>query len=211
VIFFILHPQGGKRSLSIRDLYISYRKTALNPDEVLQSVDIPFSDEGDYVESYKQSKRKEDDLAIVSACFYVKLSPQHTVIDSCFAFGGVAPIPVVSPATSSAIAGAGWQRNIVTTMQDYLEKDHHIPISVPGGVPEYRRVMLASLALKFFLTVAQQSASEVISPREASAFSTWDHSARDSSQSYELSLVNKRDGVDTVGEPHRHTSALEQV
>ena len=90
---------------------------------MLLSIDIPFSSKNKFVQSYKVSKRKEDDLALVSACFYVKLnqsSGNNEVIDSHFAFGGVNATPVGSVKTSTAILGSTWDSGIAEKLQEML-------------------------------------------------------------------------------------------
>ena len=51
------------------------RKTCLLPEEVLQSVYIPFTGAHEYVGEYKQSHKRDDDLAVGNAAFRVLLEP----------------------------------------------------------------------------------------------------------------------------------------
>ena len=202
---------GGDRVLAMRDFFVSYRKTKLDSSEVVVSVDIPFSTEHDHVHAFKLSKRKDDDLAIVTSCFYVRLDEQRTVTDSCIAFGGVSAVPVGSSKTSSAILGKTWDRSMVELLQTQLAAEHLIPTSVPGGVPEYRRAAVASTALKFVFHVLHELQPEEVAERERSAIQEVVRPVSASNQVFEAALVNKGDGVDTVGKPKKHLSALEQA
>ena len=61
-------------------MYLSFwrllcRKTCLLPEEVLQSVYIPFTGAHEYVGEYKQSHKRDDDLAVGNAAFRVLLEP----------------------------------------------------------------------------------------------------------------------------------------
>lgn len=51
------------------------RKTSLEPEEVLQSVFIPFTRAHEYLGEYKQSHKRDDDLAVGNAAFRVLLEP----------------------------------------------------------------------------------------------------------------------------------------
>lgn len=64
----------GERVVNASDFFQpGYRKVDLHHDEVLTSVVIPYSHENQYVEAYKQARRREDDIAIVNAGFNVAL------------------------------------------------------------------------------------------------------------------------------------------
>ena len=180
---------------------------------MLLSIDIPFSSKNEFVQSYKVSKRKEDDLALVSACFYVKLnqsSGNNEVIDSHFSFGGVNATPVGSVKTRAAILGSTWDSDIAEKLQEMLANEHPIALSVPGGVPCFRRALSRSLALKFVRSVCLQMGVD-IDDREVSAVTIEPRPVSSSLQVFEEALVNKQDGIDPVGQAQKHTSALQQV
>lgn len=56
-----------------------------------------------YFAAYKQSKRREDDIAIVNAAFNLTLSSEGKVAALDMAFGGMAPTTVVAPKTSASL------------------------------------------------------------------------------------------------------------
>jgi xanthine dehydrogenase/oxidase len=76
------------------DFFVSYRKTKLHPSDVVLSIFIPFTQPSEYIMSYKQSKRREDDLAIVSAAYYVDVK-DSIVTKARFAYGGMAARTIV--------------------------------------------------------------------------------------------------------------------
>lgn len=49
------------------------RQVDLQPHEILYKVTIPFTQHHEYVKEFKQSPRREDDIAIVNAGMRVRL------------------------------------------------------------------------------------------------------------------------------------------
>ncbi len=83
----------------------------LQPDEILFKVLIPFSRPMEYVKEFKQSPRREDDIAIVNAGMRVLLRSQEgdtaegkdsvwIVQEASVAFGGVAAKAIMAPQVS---------------------------------------------------------------------------------------------------------------
>ena len=54
------------------DFYTGYRTNILKPDELLISITIPFTEENQYFVAYKQSRRRDDDIAIVNGAFWIE-------------------------------------------------------------------------------------------------------------------------------------------
>ena len=94
----------GQRQIPMTEFFLGYRKTALNPSEVVISIcklvnvkyliflGIPFSKPLEYINAYKQSKRRDDDIAIVNAGLRMTLHHKNGemfISDAAFAFGGM--------------------------------------------------------------------------------------------------------------------------
>ena len=71
----VLASAAGERTLPIDEFFVSYRKTALQPGEILKSIIMPrFSpNESSRRKFYKVSKRREMDISTVAGCFAVRL------------------------------------------------------------------------------------------------------------------------------------------
>ena len=81
----------------------------MDESEVLVSVFIPWSRPLEFVEAYKQSRRRDDDIAIVNACFRVRLDPAtQCVAEASLAYGGMAPFSVCAKATEQFLVGKKW-------------------------------------------------------------------------------------------------------
>lgn len=97
-----ISPTQGGFTLDMDDFFVGYRKTRLPDDAVLVSVVVPLS--GDIeaptsteaakrvvVRAYKQARRRDDDIAIVTGCGWARVDSQSKTIEAFrFAFGGMA-------------------------------------------------------------------------------------------------------------------------
>ncbi|HET6345751.1 MAG TPA: FAD binding domain-containing protein, partial [Myxococcota bacterium] len=76
----------GTRTLPLRDFFVGYRRTAMAPNEILEAVRIPISvpPPGGRViqDAFKVSKRREMDIAIVAAGFWVALDADGRVAEA---------------------------------------------------------------------------------------------------------------------------------
>lgn len=138
---------------------------------------VPFTQANEYVFAYKQAKRRDDDIAIVTCAWRVILdrtlptSNEWTVRELSGGFGGMGPTTLATPVTSAACAGKPWSRELVALVADTLLQDLPLSASAPGGMVEYRRALPPSFFFKFYLHVAQAlgGGNDVIDPRDRSA------------------------------------------
>lgn len=126
----------------------SYRVTALPEDAVIASMRVPVSAEkGEFIRTYKQSKRKDDDIAIVNGCFRLVLDDSRKVKDVSLVYGGMAPLTIAAKNAVEFLAGKPLaDPETLEGVMHALEKDFNLPFGVPGGMATYRK----SLALGFF-------------------------------------------------------------
>ena len=149
------------RTIPIRNFYLGYRKIDLKPDEVLVklSIDLPSS-KFQIVKAYKQSKRKEDDIAIVNACFRVKLEQSgdfFKISNLDLSYGGLAPTTIYLKGLNEIFRGKLWADDgILKSIQDEILKCVDLTYSVPGGMPTYRRTLAVSFFTKFWYQVIKE-------------------------------------------------------
>ncbi|KAJ9607417.1 hypothetical protein H2200_008490 [Cladophialophora chaetospira] len=136
-------------ALPLETFFLSYRKTSLPPDAVITGIRIPIPAAHAEVvmKTYKQAKRKEDDIAIVTAAFKVYLDASGCVNDIALAFGGMAPTTLLAKTTGKALSRQKW-RNFATLDAGLkaLREEFSLAFDVPGGMASYR----VTLALSFF-------------------------------------------------------------
>ncbi|KAF9439068.1 hypothetical protein BGZ76_000550 [Entomortierella beljakovae] len=149
---------SNARVVPATEFFMGYRKTALNPDtEVMTEIFIPFTREGEYIRAFKQSKRREDDISIVTAAIRVQLSPDNKVIDSTLGYGGMAAFTCQANRTSELLIGETWGDEIaLEKILKSLDGDLPMKISTPGGMPEYRRTLAKSFFIRFWWDVIGQ-------------------------------------------------------
>ena len=125
-----------------------YRQTALPPDAIIAGLKIPVSKEkGEYIRAYKQSKRKDDDIAIVNAALRVSLDDEHTVESVDLVYGGMAPTTIHARKSMEYLQGKKFtELETLEGVMSTLEQDFDLSFGVPGGMATYRK----SLALGFF-------------------------------------------------------------
>jgi xanthine dehydrogenase/oxidase len=145
--------------LPMGSFFKSYRVTTLPNDAVIAAVRIPVAQEkGEYIRTYKQSKRKDDDIAIVNACLRVALDEHNVTKCAEFVYGGMAPLTIQAKNAMEYVKGKTLtDPKTLEGVMNALEKDFNLPFGVPGGMATYRK----SLALGFFYRFYQDVMSSL--------------------------------------------------
>jgi xanthine dehydrogenase small subunit len=139
----------GRRMLPPGEFFTGYRKTALEPGEILVSVIIPRPEPLSHVRFFKAAKRPVDDISTVAACFSVTLDRLGRVERARLAYGGMAATPLRAIEAEDAIAGLRWNESAVHRAQDVLARTLH-PMGDHRGSPAYRLALAESLLEKFW-------------------------------------------------------------
>lgn len=216
--FVAVSAARGRRSIPARAFFKGYRKVDLQPDEVLLAVELPVTAKYEYVHEFKQSHRRDDDIAIVTAGMRVRFAPDaaapggFVAAEVHIALGGMAPMTVPAPKAEAALAGKPWEDGALQAALAALAEDVPLPKGVPGGMSEYRQSLAASFLFKFYVFAAQ--ALEKDAPGYTAALTEADRSAlptplyRPAVRGLQYTTV--RDGKE-VGQPIMHASAELQV
>ena len=142
-----------ERTVPIDQFFVAYRKTALQPGEILKTIIVPrgISKPGltRQCSWFKVSKRREMDISTVAACFTVDLDQQNVVRHARLAYGGVAAMPARAKKTESTLLGKVWSEETIENALPILQMEF-IPISDVRGSADYRSGLIASLPGKFF-------------------------------------------------------------
>jgi xanthine dehydrogenase/oxidase len=142
---------------------LSYRTTALPEDGVITEIVIPLPSREniEITKAYKQAKRKDDDIAIVTSGFRVKLDGDGVVQDAAFAVGGMAPTTVMADKAQQGVMGKKWSdMKTLDAAIDALLEQFQLPFGVPGGMAHYRKGQFIPISIQLMsLTVLQFSRS----------------------------------------------------
>ncbi|KAH8090191.1 xanthine dehydrogenase [Aureococcus anophagefferens] len=112
-----------------------------------------------FVRPYKQSRRREDDIAIVTSTLRVVLAERdggYVVQEAAFAFGGLAATVKLADATAKCVVGRRFDMDLYDTAARVLGDEVRLGASAPGGQPEYRAALACSFLFKFFLATARR-------------------------------------------------------
>jgi len=145
----VLSSRSGTRTIALDDFLQGYRKTALRPDEILETIIIPDAPANRLNDSFKVSKRRELDIAIVAAGFAIDLDPEGGIERARLAYGGVAPMTVRARKAEEFLLGKPWTRGTIDGVLPILEAEF-TPISDARGSASYRRALVPALFEKFF-------------------------------------------------------------
>ena len=96
------------REVLSKEFWTGYRQNICSSIEIVTKIFIPLSKERQFVRAYKQSKRRDDDIAIVNAGLMVHLDDENTVKDVGFGFGGMRNVSVRTPLSEEWLIGKKW-------------------------------------------------------------------------------------------------------
>ncbi len=160
----VLVSGRGERTVPIRSYFVGYRKTLLEPFELIKTIRIPL--EGATAKAqqaaplrhqskqnlqamYKIAKRGHDDISTVMAAFHLELQ-DNKVTKARLAFGGVAATPIRALETEKMLIGQSWNRVTLGRAKKVLALEFN-PISDARASASYRARIIPNLLEKFWL------------------------------------------------------------
>ncbi len=146
----VLASATGERTVPLADFFVAYRKTLLQPGEIMRAVVFPrFDPVRRLVRSFKVSRRREMDISTVSAVCGLELEAANRVTHVRLAFGGVAAMPQRARRTEAWLVGREWNAATVAEARRMLETEFTPLTDVRGGAA-YRSGLIGDLFEKFF-------------------------------------------------------------
>ncbi|KAL2024149.1 hypothetical protein VTK56DRAFT_9929 [Thermocarpiscus australiensis] len=196
--------------IPMAEFFKGYRRTVftdtLPAEAVLTSIRIPLTREKNEIfRAYKQAKRKDDDIAIVTAALKLRLSDAGVVEVANLVYGGMAPMTVAAKKTNAYLIGRKLaELETLEGAMNALEQDFDLPFSVPGGMASYRK----SLALGFFYRFYHEVMRVLGGQADEEAI---DELERDVSTGKEDKEAAAAYMQEIVGKTNPHVAALKQV
>jgi xanthine dehydrogenase small subunit len=145
----VLRSGNRKRPVSISDFYLDYQKTALQPGEFLERILVPLRDNDTQVQSYKVSKRFDQDISAICGAYSLKRNGAN-IADIKIAYGGLAAVPKRALYCEARLGGLEWNEDTVQTGIDALNEDFS-PVTDMRSTAEYRRKVCGNLLKRFYL------------------------------------------------------------
>ncbi|QSZ34309.1 hypothetical protein DSL72_005900 [Monilinia vaccinii-corymbosi] len=196
----------GKKDLSMSDFFLSYRTTKLPVDSVIVDIRVPLPPPNarEITKAYKQAKRTDDDIAIVTAAFRVRLDKDGIVSEVSLAYGGMAPMTVEAPRTMNYLLKKSWHSSAtLNESMKILAEEFNLRHDVPGGMASYRRTLAISLFFRFWHEVVSDLGLGKVDPDLINEIHRGISSGtRDNHNPYEQRVVGKQ---------IPHLSALKQT
>ena len=156
---------GGirRRRVPVSDFFLGYRKVDKGETEVIERVEVPLVRSlFEYVAPFKQARRREDDISIVTSGMRIRLRPEGsadddggggggggtgegrwTIEDVSIAFGGMAPVTKLARGAMSYMVGKTFGEETFVGARRALLKEFDMPDDVPGGQARYRMTLAA--------------------------------------------------------------------
>jgi len=145
----VLRRGDRQRTLPLNDFYIDYQQTALQPGEFVEKILIPLPVDGAHVESYKVSKRFDQDISAVCGAYRLVLDGGN-VADIKIAYGGMAAIPKRAEQCEKALLGNAWSEALLDEAVIALDGDF-TPLSDMRSSATYRQSICFNLLQRFYL------------------------------------------------------------
>lgn len=145
----VLRKGDGHRTLPLSDFYIDHQHTALQPGEFVEKILIPLPVDGEHVESYKVSKRFDQDISAVCGAYRLVLDGGN-VADIKIAYGGMAAICKRAEQCEKTLRGKPWNEGLLDEAMNALDRDF-TPLSDMRSTAQYRQRICRNLLQRFYL------------------------------------------------------------
>ncbi|MDE1146935.1 MAG: xanthine dehydrogenase small subunit [Azospirillaceae bacterium] len=143
-----LRRGAARRTLALEDFFLAYGKQDRLPGEFVESVTVPKPDPGDRFAAYKISKRFDQDISALCACFLVTVDGDSIVTRARLAYGGMAGTPKRATVAEAALVGRPWDAAAALAAKAALAQDF-APLSDWRASATYRLTVAGNLLLKF--------------------------------------------------------------
>nr|XP_003925726.2 aldehyde oxidase isoform X3 [Saimiri boliviensis boliviensis] len=213
-----LLSKEGKRQIPLDEQFLSKCPNAdLKPQEILISVNIPYSRKWEFVSAFRQAQRQENALPIVNSGMRVFFGEEDGIIrELSISYGGIGPTTICAKDSCQKVIGRHWNEEMLDTACRLVLNEVSLPGSAPGGKVEFKRTLIISFLFKFYLEVSQilKKTNSVHYPsladKYASALEDL-HSRHHCSTLKYQKIGPKQHPEDPVGHPIMHLSGVKHA
>ena len=143
-----------RRKVKLCDFYTGYKKTVLRQGEFVEKLRLERPTRGAHFNTYKVSKRYEDDLSTVCAAYLVRLDRAGKVTGARIAYGGMAPTSSRAYKCEKALVGEKWDEETIDRACKELGKD--FVLGRERTSPRYRTMLAGNLLRRYFHWTTKQ-------------------------------------------------------
>jgi xanthine dehydrogenase small subunit len=138
-----LRSTRGARDVQADAFIVGYRKTAMEPDEIIEAIEIPLLKDGATFTTYKLSKRFDQDISTVIGAYRLRLE-NGKVAELRAAYGGMAATTARAKHVEDALTGRPWTLDPLRDVDALIAKDFQ-PMTDHRGTDAYRLRAAANL------------------------------------------------------------------
>jgi xanthine dehydrogenase small subunit len=149
----LLRTAAGAREIPLEAFFIDYRRTVLQPGEIIEAVKIPLPRPGELFRTYKVAKRWDQDISAVCGAFRLTLAGDQ-IRDARVAYGGMAATPRRAPTCEATLIGAPWSAETIEAAAVALADDY-APLTDLRATADYRLKVASNLLLRLWLEASE--------------------------------------------------------
>jgi len=143
----------GKREIPLTGFFKGYKKTALDPSEIITHISFEKNQKSDALRLYKVSQRKDLDISTVSSAYFIRTSSsgkKRKIEEARIAYGGVAAMPIRIVEVEQWMQGKELNSELLKQASERILKAIS-PQTDLRGTKAYRKVLAVNLFKKFGL------------------------------------------------------------
>jgi xanthine dehydrogenase small subunit len=148
----VLRSQRGVRGVKADAFIVSYRRTAMEKDEIIAAIEIPKLKPGTSFTAYKLSKRFDQDISTVIGAYRLRLDGAK-VAELRAAYGGMAATTSRAKHVEAAITGKPWTAETLRDIDALIAQDFQ-PMTDHRGTDAYRLRAAANLVRRLQIETA---------------------------------------------------------
>ncbi len=160
VFFLALHATltlnsgGERRQIPLKDFFQAYKKTALQPGEIIEKISFMPPPAGSFFNFEKVCKRTHLDIASVNTACQMVFAPDGSIAEVHLSAGGIWPFPKYLEKTAAFLRGKKPTEALWTEAEPILQSEI-APISDVRGSEAYKRLLLSKLFLAHLMEYTQ--------------------------------------------------------
>jgi len=138
----------GRRLVRLEDFYQGYRKTILEPDELIVRIQTRLPTKNERLRLFKVSKRRDMDISTVTFAMLANIA-NDTIVEAKVAVGGIGPqVMRIAPA-EAFMRGKPWTPETLRAA-GRIVRQHVTPWTDVRGGADYRRQLAENLMVKSY-------------------------------------------------------------
>ncbi len=176
----LLRRGEAQRSVALDDFYLDYMKSALEPGEFVEAIEVPavtLAADDAQLRAYKISKRFDCDISAVCGGFWLRLDGDR-VAEIRLAFGGMAGTVKRAVKAEAILLGKPWTQVNIDTAKAALADDFQ-PLSDMRASADYRKRVVQNLLQRFWLETRREAP---LNESQTSVWSVMPHQVLDQSE-----------------------------